>query len=77
MSITGYLRELRGFYEYNPVIFEDFGVQSLSHDFPQRTLSYIPINTRSPLSRRERGRFILSAHLRSRQMKFCGHRFLL
>ncbi len=48
MSITGYLRGLRGFYEYNPVIFEDFGVQSLSHDFPQRTLSYIPTTHAAP-----------------------------
>ena len=70
MSITGYLRGLRGFYEYNPVIFEDFGVLSLSHHFQLCILSYIPINTRGPLSRRERGRFVLSAHLRSRQMKF-------
>ena len=42
-------RVLRGFYTYNPVMFKDFGVQSLSHDFQQGTLSYIPIDTSIPL----------------------------
>ena len=44
-----------GFYKYNSVMFKDFGVSSLSHDFQLHTLSYIPIDTRSPLSSRERG----------------------
>ena len=69
-SITEYLKGLRGFYEYTPVILEDFRESSLQHDFQLRTISYIPVGTRCPLSLRERGRFVLSAHLRSRQMKF-------
>ena len=73
-SITGHLRGLRGSYDCNPVILEDFGVSSLLHNFQRRTISYIPIDTRSPLSPRERGRFVLCASLRSRKMKFWWHR---
>ena len=69
-SITENLRGLRGSYDCNPVILEDFGVSSLPHDFQLRPISYIPIDTRSPLSPRERGRFVLCASLHFRQKKF-------